>query len=129
MRKLVSIRTITAIEAIPNADAIVLATIDDGWRVVVKKGEFDVGDEVVYHEIDCFLPVNNPAYSFLAERNTVRNFEGVTGVRLRTIKLRGVYSQGLIVGIDQLPEVKAAIDKAKLRAAKKLLVDDIAGSS
>jgi RNA ligase (TIGR02306 family) len=96
-RKLVTIRTIDAINPIPDADAIEVATLG-GWNVVVKKNEFKAGDKVVYFEIDSFLPDGNPAWQFLVNKSS-RTFEGVVGHRLRTVKLRGQVSQGLILPI------------------------------
>lgn len=96
-RKLVTIRTIDAINPIPDADAIEVATLG-GWNVVVKKNEFKAGDNVVYFEIDSFLPDGNPAWQFLVDKSS-RTFEGVVGHRLRTVKLRGQVSQGLILPI------------------------------
>ena len=55
MRKLATIRRIDSIDLIPDADAIEVATVG-GWRVVVKKGEFAVGDLAVYCEIDSWIP-------------------------------------------------------------------------
>jgi len=56
MRKLVSIQEITYIKEIPDADSIECVIIGGGWPVVVKKGDFQVGDKCVYFEIDSFLP-------------------------------------------------------------------------
>ena len=97
-RKLVSIRTIAHIEPIPNADAIEVAVVD-GWKVVTKKNEFKPGDLCVYFEIDSFLPDGVPAWQFLVDKSA-RMFEGVKGHKLRSIKLRGVVSQGLVLPID-----------------------------
>ena len=49
-RKLASIRRIADIQPIEGADAIEVATVG-GWKVVVKRGEFKVGDLAVYLEI------------------------------------------------------------------------------
>jgi len=95
MRKLVSIRKIDEIRPIEGADAIECAVVG-GWTVVVKKGEFQVGDAGVYFEIDSFLPESDSRYAFLME-NGVREFEGVRGHKLSTVKLRGQLSQGLIL--------------------------------
>lgn len=90
-RKLASIRTIKDIRPIENADAIEVATVD-GWHCVVKKDEFKVGEKVIYFEIDSLLPHTNPVFEFLRPR----------GFRVRTIKLRGVTSQGLIMPLSIL---------------------------
>lgn len=97
-RKLVSIRTIANIEPILNADAIEVAVVD-GWKVVTKKNEFKPGDLCVYFEIDSFLPDGVPAWQFLVDKSA-RMFEGVKGHKLRSIKLRGVTSQGLVLPIQ-----------------------------
>lgn len=95
-RRLVTIRKIDNIQPIENADAIELATVD-GWNVVVKKGEFEVGHYCVYFEIDSFLPMNNKHFAFLASRGTKIDEKGIERYRLRTIKLRGEISQGLLL--------------------------------
>ena len=53
MRKLASIQKIIALDPIDGADAIERATVL-GWQLVVKKGEFNIGDLCVYCEIDSF---------------------------------------------------------------------------
>lgn len=100
-RKLVTIRTIDEIRPIEGADAIVCAVIG-GWTVVVKKGEFVPGDEVFYFEIDSFLPDGVPAWQFLVDKQG-REFNGVRGHRLRTVKLRGQVSQGFVLPLDAFP--------------------------
>jgi len=92
MRKLATIRKIDNLLPIEGADLIVTAVID-GWTVVVKKNEFDVGDLCVYFEIDSFLPDGNPAWQHLVDKSS-RTFDGGKGHRLRTIRLRGQLSQG-----------------------------------
>ncbi len=103
MRQLVTIRTIDGLEPIAGADAIEVALID-GWKVVTKKGEFQVGDRCVYFEIDSFLPESDQRYAFLM-KSSVREFEGVRGHKLRTIKLRGQISQGLVLPLSSFPEL------------------------
>jgi len=101
-RKLASIRTITNIEPILNADAIELVVVG-GWKVVVKKGEFNVGDMCIYCEIDSFLPIK-PQYEFLRKTSYKKMPDGREGFRLKTIKLRGQISQGLVLPLNVLPE-------------------------
>jgi hypothetical protein len=102
-RKLFTVRKIDRIDPIPGADAIEVATVE-GWQVVVKKGEFAPGDYCGYAEIDSFLPTGNPAWQFLVDKQG-REFEGVYGHRLRTVKLRGQLSQGFIARIDLFPQI------------------------
>lgn len=101
-RKLVTVRAITAIEDIPGADLIKKATVE-GWPVVVKAGEFQVGDLCVFFEVDSYLPMDDERYKFL-EKNAI-NWEGIPGARLKTIRLRKQLSQGLALPITLFPEI------------------------
>ena len=92
MRQLATIQTILDIQPIPDADSIEVATVM-GWHVVVRKGEFCVGDKIVYLEIDSVLQPNDK-YSFMESSNW----------RLKTKKLRGQISQGLILPYGILSE-------------------------
>lgn len=95
MRKMASIRRIDSIGPIPGADAIECARVG-GWDVVVKRGEFAVGDLAVYCEIDSWIP--HELAPFLSKGSEPREYNGVRGERLRTVKLRGQVSQGLLLG-------------------------------
>lgn len=99
-RNLARIVVIDAISPIEGADAIEVATVG-GWKVVVKKGEFRQGDLAIYFEIDSFLPEGNPAWQFLVEKSA-REFQGVRGHVLRSVKLRGHVSQGLLLPVSAL---------------------------
>jgi RNA ligase (TIGR02306 family) len=102
-RKLATIRKIAAIEPIEGADAIEVAVVD-GWKVVVKKGEFAVDSLAVYLEIDSWVPTE--LAPFLSKGKEPREFEGVKGERLRTVKLRGQISQGLLLPLSVLTKVQ-----------------------
>lgn len=104
MRKLASIRRITDIQPIPGADAIEVCTVD-GWKVVAQKAMgYKVGDLVVYLEIDSWVP--HAIAPFLTKNAAIpKVFNGVEGERLRTIKLRGQVSQGLLMPLSALSEV------------------------
>jgi hypothetical protein len=84
-RKLATIQQIIDVKPIEGADKVELCFVK-GWQVVCKKGEFKVGDHVVYVEVDSQLP-EKPEYEFLRPRK----------FRVRTIKLRKQLSQGLIL--------------------------------
>lgn len=102
-RKLVSIRKITAIKPIEGADKIQHYQIDDGWWVVSGIENFKVGDFCVYHEIDSFLPVDRPYYSWL--ENKAIDWNGRRGARIKTIRLKGALSQGLALPLKDFPEI------------------------
>ena len=94
MRKLATIRQIDDIRAIDGADAIELAIIG-GWQTVVKKGEFAAGEIVYFIEIDSWVP--HDLAPFLSKGKEPREYQGIKGERLRTVKLRGQISQGLVL--------------------------------
>ena len=100
-RKLATIRKIKEINPIEGADAIELAVVD-GWQVVVAKNVgHRVGDLVVYCEIDSFLPIE-PEFEFL-RKSSYKKMGDQEGFRLKTIKLRGQISQGLILPYSVIP--------------------------
>ena len=101
MRKLATVRRVSEVRPIPNADNIELAVVD-GWQCVVKKGEFTVGELVIYCEVDTVLPVH-PDYEFLRQYGYVQRdwLPNGEGFRLRTLKLRGQVSQGLLLPLSK----------------------------
>lgn len=99
-RKLASVRTISDIQPIEGADMIELAIVD-GWKVVVAKNVgHKVGDKVIYCEIDSFLPIRDE-FEFL-RKSSYKKMGDQEGFRLKTIKLRGQVSQGLILPLSVL---------------------------
>ncbi|WP_422465631.1 RNA ligase (ATP) [Endozoicomonas sp. ALC013] len=100
VRKLATIRTISEIQPIKNADKIEVATVD-GWKVVVEKSEFKPGQSVIFCEIDSVLPVRDE-FEFLSKSSHIVLPDGSEGYRLRTIKLRGQLSQGLVLPLSIL---------------------------
>jgi len=95
MRNLASIQKITDIRPIPDADQIEVARVL-GWEVVVRKAEnHQIGDSVVYIEVDSVLP-DKPEFEFMCERK----------FRVKTIKLRKQISQGLVFPLSVLPQKK-----------------------
>lgn len=109
-RTLSSIRQIDAILPHPNADAIELAIIG-GWQVVVKKGEFQPNDLVVFFEIDSWIPTD--LAPFLTRSGAEpKVYNGVAGERLRTVKLRGELSQGLVLPLSTIYPLYPGIGKS-----------------
>ena len=98
-RKLVTFRTVTDIRLIKDADIIELVIID-GWQCVTNKGDFKIGDVGVYFETDSFLP-QIPQFEFL-RRTSFKKMADGDGFRLKTIRLRGELSQGLLLPLSTL---------------------------
>jgi RNA ligase (TIGR02306 family) len=126
-RKLATIRKIAAIEPIEGADAIEVAVVD-GWKVVVKKGEFAVDSLAVYLEIDSWVPTE--LAPFLSKGKEPREYEGIKGERLRTVKLRGQISQGLLLPVTQFDETRCMLPQVQVElgdfttGSKMVYIDD-----
>lgn len=80
---------------IPGADNIELVMVN-GWMAITKKGEYKEGDLVVVATTDAVIP------------QKLSDNMGVTGYlrkgqRVRTVKLRGVYSECLIIPTKYIP--------------------------
>lgn len=103
MRALATIRKIEAINPIENADAIDVASIG-GWNVVVKKESHSVNELVCYLEIDSWVPEHLAPF-LGASGVPAKTYEEVVGFRLKSKKLRGVVSQGLILPISACKEL------------------------
>ena len=110
MRKLATIQSISELLPIEGADRIEIAKLRGmQWRVVVQKGLHNVGDKVVYCEIDSWIP-HEIAPFLTKDESKLQEYEGVKGNRLKLIKLKGIVSQGLILPlsalIDKHPTIK-----------------------
>lgn len=95
-RKLASIRKIQEIKLIEGADKICAFRVD-GWWVVDSINKYNIGELVVYYEIDSFLPIT-PQFEFL-RKSSFKKMGEREGFRLKTIKLKGQLSQGLLTKI------------------------------
>lgn len=99
-RKMASVQKIAEIKPIEGADRIVAYRIN-GWWVVDAKDKYEVGDYIVFCEVDSWIP--HELAPFLSKGKEPREFEGVKGERLKTVRLRGQISQGLILPLTVLP--------------------------
>ena len=99
---------ISEILPIEGADAIELAIVG-GWKVVVAKNVgHKVNDMVIYCEVDSFLPIRDE-FEFL-RKSSYKKMGDEEGFRLRTIKLRGQVSQGLIIPLNELLKYGVSAD-------------------
>lgn len=101
-RKLASVCVVEEILPIEGADRIELARVK-GWQCVVSKGEFNVGDFGVYFEIDSLMPLDNPAFAFLANPDKPTQ----THVKLKTKRCLGQISQGLLIPVGKFENLGA----------------------
>ncbi len=110
-RKMATIRRIAEVKAIEGADRIVAYRVD-GWYVVDSKDKYQIGDLVVYCEPDSWVP--HSIAPFLTKPDQFpKVYKSVEGQKLRTIKLKGQLSQGLLLPLSQSDHDKnqALIDR------------------
>lgn len=100
-RNMVEVQTINEIKPIEGADKIVAYRIG-GWWVVDQKDRFQVGEQVCYCAIDSWVP--NTIAPFLSKGKEPKVYNQIAGEKLRTVRLRGQLSQGLILPLSILPE-------------------------
>ena len=83
------VTTINEVKSIPGADNIEVV-VAGGWNCITKKGEYNVNDLVIIATTDAIIPQE------LSDAMGVTNYLR-KGQRVRTVKLRGVYSECLII--------------------------------
>jgi RNA ligase (TIGR02306 family) len=108
---LASVQKIISVESIPNADRIEKVKVL-GWDCIVKKGLFNPGDLCIYIEIDTLIP----KYLLTEDKQDTEM------IRLKTIKMKGQLSQGLVLPIDYLNKY-CILDWRDIVAVEKFIVD------
>ena len=86
VRELAYVVLVDGIEPIPGYDRVEHALIG-GWRVIVQKDQFKVGDPAIYFEIDSRVPKDKECFAFLEKRN----------YKVKTLKMCKTISQGLLM--------------------------------
>ncbi|KAF5018383.1 hypothetical protein F66182_9634 [Fusarium sp. NRRL 66182] len=125
-RKLVTVRHISTVTPIPGAHLIEAATVD-GWVCVVPARRFKPGDRGLYFEIDALLPASDPRWASLAPTK-ILGAGGPTyapGIRIKTRKIRGVLSQGLLMPLSDFPEVVSRLDAISPAELRDVGFEDI----
>ena len=85
-RELAYVVLIDGIEPIPGYDRVEHALVG-GWRVIVQKDQFKVGDPAIYFEIDSRVPSDKECFAFLEKRH----------YKVKTLKMCKTLSQGLLM--------------------------------
>ena len=106
-RKLASVQRIKAIKPIEGADRIEIVQVLN-WDCVAQKGQYKIGDLVIYFEIDSLLP-DIPTFEFLKGSSWSQK---LNKYKISTHKFRGQISQGLVIPIRQLTEIYNQINKS-----------------
>lgn len=96
VRELAYIVKVDAIHPIEGADRVEVAAVG-GWRIMVKKGQFQPGDYAIYFEIDSKVPEVEP-FMFLESKHfkvkTQKYFKGT------------VISQGLLMAVEDFSSLE-----------------------
>ena len=110
VRELAYVVTIDNIEPIPGYDRVEWATVG-GWKVIVQKGQFNIGDPAIYFEIDSKVPSNKECFAFLEKRH----------YKVKTLKMCKVISQGLLMHAE---DFGWKIESAQFCGGVCYIVDD-----
>jgi hypothetical protein len=104
-----SLAYVTSIKSkisIEGKDRIMLFSMNENdWTVISAKDDFNPGDRAIYFEVNSILP-ETPVFEFLRKRCWSEKRQGFV---LKTMKMGGVLSQGLLLRLDMFPGVKADI--------------------
>ena len=110
VRELAYVVTIDNIEPIPGYDRVEWATVG-GWKVIVQKGQFNIGDPAIYFEIDSKVPSDKECFAFLEKRH----------YKVKTLKMCKVISQGLLMHAE---DFGWKIESAQFCGGVCYIVDD-----
>ena len=93
-RSLAHVEEIKDLQPIPGYDRVVLAKIL-GWRCIVGKDDFKIGDKCVYFEIDSMVNPEDERFAFMEKRK----------YKVKTLKMCKSVSQGLAMPLYAFPEL------------------------
>lgn len=108
-RHLARIVIIDEVKAIPKADRLEIAVVG-GWECIVMKGMYKAGDLGLYFEVDASIPADSAVWGdFDMKRMLIRTDADNQRqyVVIKSIRLRGVLSQGLLLQISHLNYLSA----------------------
>lgn len=115
-RALAHIEKVHNIRPIEGADRIEQVRVL-GWNVIVKKDEFQDGDLCIYVEIDSKMPEDDERFNFLAAKHH----------KIKTMKMRGTISQGIVFHLADFPEIEnpeVGMDVTKKLRITKIVTDE-----
>jgi len=86
---LVRVVRIPGVEKHPQADRLEVVNLD-GYVCISQSGLWKTGDLAVYVPVDALVPTDRPEFAFLKK-------DGKTHHRVKAVRLRGIFSMGLLV--------------------------------
>ena len=95
-RALAYITTLDEIKPIENYDRVEHGRVGGWWCIINKNDNMQVGDKVVYFEVDSKVPESDERFAFLEKRH----------YKIKTLKMCRVLSQGLIMPLSAFPELE-----------------------
>lgn len=93
LRELAYVAKVREIRPVEGKDRVECAVVN-GWTIMVKKGDFKVGDLGIYFEVDSQVPEKEP-FMFLAQKH----------FKIKIQKYGKFYSQGLLMPLSSFPEL------------------------
>lgn len=104
---IVEVSKIEELKSHPNADKLELAVIR-GWQTIVRKDQYKDGDAVIFIPPDALIPTE------LADKLGIRNYlAGTEKNRVKTVRLRGEMSFGLVIDIPDGKDWEVCYDCAE----------------
>lgn len=133
-RRLCTLREITAVQRMKGKyNRYDVVTVGGGWTVVAYHRDFQVGDVVVYFEINAFLPKERCKFSWTQE-NKMNEYNGEIGYLVRSQMLGTQLSQGLVQRINAIPAIQDLLENIRytgqgdaIQAVQALNLDEIVG--
>lgn len=83
---------INKLEPVPNSDSLEMTTMFE-TNCIVRKGQLKLGDLAVYIPIESVIDMTKPQFQGLG----IKVSEGKEKYRVKAVRLRGTYSEGLLV--------------------------------
>lgn len=109
-RKLVSVRRVARVNSLDASQTHEVVMIN-GWPVVVGKGQFAVGQEVLYFAVDCVFSEWETRYKPYHFSQFLVKLHGRRGWTVQTVKFAGHISQGMVFALDKsFPEITRVMD-------------------
>ena len=94
-RALAYITTLEEIKPLEGYDKVQYGRVGGWWCIIAKEDGMQVGDKVVYFEVDSRVPASDERFAFLEKRH----------YKIKTQKMCKVLSQGLIMPLTSFPEL------------------------